>query len=343
MLILNKREFLARRLRDAGLLRFLERFATRPGLLVLTYHRIGDPASSPWYGPIYSASPESFRAQVRLLRDRYQLIGLADLERSAADGDLRFERPTILITFDDGYRDNVELALPILLEEGIPAAFFLATGFLGRSRPPWWDRVAFALKRTERSTIELQWPEPLTIDIEKVGRDRAIAAVIGAYLRADCPDDPAILDHLDDRVGVIGTALGSARDLFMTWDDARRLAEAGLGIGSHSVDHPRLARLSEAEQRTELVESRRRLEAELGRPIASVAYPYGGPESSDATTRRLASEAGYRLAFAWNQGVNRPGMADPLGLCRIGVGAADTPGLLRARTALMLAFGGSPL
>src|SRR5690348_13155354 len=104
MLIRNKRDLLARGLRGAGLLRLLERVARRPGLVVLAYHRIGEPSTSPFYGPIYSAGPGDFRAQVAHLRDHFRLIGLDEAVALADDG-FRVAEPTALITFDDGYRD----------------------------------------------------------------------------------------------------------------------------------------------------------------------------------------------------------------------------------------------
>jgi peptidoglycan/xylan/chitin deacetylase (PgdA/CDA1 family) len=342
MLIRNKRDFLARRLRDAGALRLLERVARRPGLLVLVYHRIGEPATSPFYGPIYSATPGDFGAQVAYLRDHFRLIGL-DEALLLADHGFRVVEPTALITFDDGYRDNFDLALPILADLGAPAAFFLTTGFVGGGRLPWWDHVAYVLKRTAEPRLRLDLPEPLDLDVERLGRHAVMTAVIAAYLRADRAEDPRLVAHLDERAGVDVAAADPGRDLFLTWDQARALAAAGMGIGAHTRHHPNLARLPEAEQRAELAESKQALERELGREVAALAYPFGVAGASDATTRRLAREAGYRLAFSLEPRVNRPGVTDPLDVRRINVGAADSPALFRARLALATAFGSSPL
>jgi peptidoglycan/xylan/chitin deacetylase (PgdA/CDA1 family) len=129
----------------------------------------------------------------------------------------------------------------------------------------------------------------------------------------------------------------------MTWDQARALVAAGMSVGSHGVTHRALSRLPEDEQRAELVDSKRLLESEVGREVSALAYPYGWPGAYDATTGRLARDAGYRAAFTAHEGVNLPGPTDPFALRRLGVGFADSPGLHRARWALHGAVGRSVL
>ena len=87
--------------------------------------------------------------------------------------------------------------------------------------------------------------------------------------------------------------------------------------------------------------SKRILESRLGCAVTAIAYPYGWPGSYTAQTKALAAEAGYRLAFAAREGVNRPESLDPYEIRRLGVGSADSLALLRARTALHAAFGNS--
>ena len=186
-------------------------------------------------------------------------------------------------------------------------------------------------------------PEPLDLDLRRLGRHRALMAVITAYLRADRPEDPRLVAHLDERAGVDVAAGDPGRDLFLTWDHARRLVAAGMGVGAHTHNHPRLARLPEAEQRAELAGSREVLERELGRAVTALAYPFGDAAAFDATTARLAREAGYRVAFSLGPRSNRPGATDPFDVGRINVAAAESPALFRARLALTTAFGASPL
>ena len=149
----NKCAILAQAGTFLGLIRLLERIAAqRPVLVVLTYHRIAIPGmhSNPFYDPVISATPEAFEAQMRFLSTRFHILGLETLLDIAADKGMNGgisatgKKPLALITFDDGYRDNCETALPILRKLGVLATFFIATGFLSALLLPWWDHVACA-------------------------------------------------------------------------------------------------------------------------------------------------------------------------------------------------------
>ena len=154
----NKREFLARAFGRLGLLGLLEQTIARrrPGLVVLTYHRIAEPGINLFYDPVISATPESFRAQVEWLHNRVRLITLDELIDQVESGS-PWGEPVMLLTFDDGYRDNFDLAVPILRERQVPATFFIPSAFLESPRLPWWDHVAYVIKQThvQRFIVEV--------------------------------------------------------------------------------------------------------------------------------------------------------------------------------------------
>lgn len=337
----NKREYLARLFGRIGLVRMMEHLgASRPGLVVLTYHRIAVPGADPFYDPVISATPGSFRAQVEWLARGLRVLALDEaIERITSPGPWR--EPAVLVTFDDGYRDNFDIAAPILRERGIPATFFLPTGFFEEPRLPWWDRVACILKqsRVNRLTLPLR-PDgdapPLTIDLTEISRPAAIRMVIDAFLDGRIADDSWFLTMMAERAEVVLDPSTAARALFADWDQVRRLTgpETGLSVGSHGHSHRRLAGLDDDAQRDELAGSRRILEDRLGRPVEALAYPYGWPGTFDERTRSLAAEAGYRVAFASFEGINHRDSTDPFAVHRLGVGSGDSAGLLRARVAL---------
>jgi peptidoglycan/xylan/chitin deacetylase (PgdA/CDA1 family) len=344
ILIPNKREFLARRMRDTGVLRLIERAARRPALLVLTYHRIGDPSRQPYYAPIASASADAFAQQIQTLRDTHRVLALDALADLAAR-QFRVDEPTAVVTFDDGYRDNIEVALPILRSHGVPATFFLPTRFLQAPMLPWWDHVAYVINHCRMSVLRIDLPVSMAVELDPGAgpQTAAIARVVRACLDHHVEGDPEFRAHLEARAGVTVDEAALGRDLFMTWDQARALVAAGAGmsVGSHAHSHRKLARLPEEEQRFELTESKRILEAELKTEIRALAYPYGWPGAFDETTLRLAREVGYGLAFSSVEGVNRPAATDAFAIARLGVGFADSPVLLRARLALYSALGRS--
>jgi peptidoglycan/xylan/chitin deacetylase (PgdA/CDA1 family) len=343
----NKRAFLARIFGRLGALGLLERLtdAMRPGLVVLTYHRIAEPGGDPFYDPVISATPESFRAQVEWLRRRLRIVSLPELIARIESGS-RWREPAAVVTFDDGYRDNFEVAVPILRECDVPATFFLPTAFLEAPRLPWWDQVAYVLKRTRVKRLLLDHSSPpISIDLERTPRSDAIMTVIRAILDGTIADEPEFLARLaaQAEVAVDDDDDALARALFTSWDQVRQILATApeLTIGAHGHTHRKLAGLDGEAQRIELTESRQILESRLGRAVEAMAYPYGWPGTYTAESKALAARAGYRLAFASREGVNRPESLDRFDIRRFGIGSGDSPALLRARTALHAAFGGS--
>jgi peptidoglycan/xylan/chitin deacetylase (PgdA/CDA1 family) len=348
----HKRELLARLFGRLGILGLLEHLAAaRPGLTVLTYHRIAEPGADAFYDPVISATPESFRAQVDWLGRSVRILTLAEAVERIESG-TPWREPAALVTFDDGYRDNFEAAAPILRDRGVPATFFLPTAFLEAPRLPWWDRVACIIKQTRVNRLELprrppdargNGPPTLAIDLDAMPRSAAIQAIIGAFLDETIADGPWFLEMLAERAEVAVDDEAMARALFTDWDQVRRLIgpETGLSVGSHGHSHQKLAGLDADAQRTELAGSKQVLEDRLGREVAALAYPYGWPGTYTEQTKALAAGAGYRVAFASLEGINRPGSLDPFEVRRLGVGSGDSPTLLRARAALHAALGRS--
>jgi len=254
------------------------------------------------------------------------------------------------LTFDDGYRDNFDVAVPILRERNIPATFFIPTAFLESPRLPWWDHVAYVIKQTQMLRLTLERnpgggsaAPPLVIDLETMPRSMGIMTIVRAFLDDTIADEQWFLEQLSRRAEVDVDHDGLGRALFMTWDQVRALADscAGLTVGSHAHGHQKLAGLDDESQRNELARSKQILEDRLGCQVLALAYPFGWPGTYTASTKAFAAEAGYRLAFTSREGVNRPSALDPYEVSRLGVGSGDSPALLRARTALHAAFGAS--
>src|SRR4051812_39673741 len=162
MTMIGKRELLARSLVATGCEWFLHQIGAWRGLLVLNYHRIGNPVGSSWDHDLWSASAEEFEWQVRYLQRHFDLIGPDDLEQARQDPRGR----RVMISFDDGYRDNYELAYPVLRALDAPAVFFLATQFLDQQALSWWDEIAWMIRTTTREYLDGPgWlADPILID-----------------------------------------------------------------------------------------------------------------------------------------------------------------------------------
>jgi peptidoglycan/xylan/chitin deacetylase (PgdA/CDA1 family) len=347
----RKREFAAKVLQHVGVLAALECATAvwNPALTVLTYHRIADPETNAFYDPVISATPDLFRTQMHWLGKHTCIISLADLIERAQKGRLWHE-PTVLVTFDDGYRDNFEVAVPILAEYGVPATFFIPTAFLEQPQLPWWDYVAYVIKQTKvpRFTLERNRDgrvAPLEINVKAMSRTTAIMTIIRAFLDQTVDDEHRFLEQLLARAEVTVDTESLGRSLFMSWDQARQLSALGTGftIGSHAHSHRNLGQLDDDSQRFELTESKQILETRIGHEVKALAYPYGWLGTYTKNTKATAAEAGYHFAFTSRKGVSQAGAFDPLEISRLGVGSGDAIVLLRARMNLHAAFGNSVL
>ena len=347
--ISNKREHIAQTLGQLGVLGLLERVAAlrQPALLVLTYHRIAERDKDRFYAPVISATPQSFRSQVKWLHNQMHILTLLELDNQIQAGGT-WKEPVALVTFDDGYRDNFEVAVPILKDLKIPATFFITTGFLESPRLPWWDHIAYIVKETPRHRLELKrGPSDIhpaiVIELDGISRDDAVMPIIRAILDERITDLPWFLEHLRMKAEVTIEVESLGRALFMSWEQVRHIADCNdrLAIGSHGHSHHSLADLDMQSQQRELVVSKRILEERLGREVPAIAYPFGWTGTYTQATKMLVQKAGYRVAFASQAGVNYANRLDPFEINRLGVGSGDSATLLRARAALFSTFGRS--
>jgi peptidoglycan/xylan/chitin deacetylase (PgdA/CDA1 family) len=336
----SKRDRLAHQLDQSGALRFLEGIALRRGLLVVNYHRIGNCENNQFDDGVFSASAEVFEAQVVYLRKHFRLLTLPELLESSRTG-FQFPEPCALITFDDGYRDNFDLAFPILRKHNTSAVFFVPTDYIENPHLPWWDHIAYVVKTTKCRTLALPTDPPVTIDLTATSRKDAIFQILRAFKTANKANEAGFLAQLEEtaQVQVDRTTLG--RELFMSWNDLRQMVAAGMSIGSHTHTHQILAQLSEPQQRHELKLSKEILQDRLQQPVDSISYPVGGLDKFTATTKKLCKESGYQAGFSFYGGVNRPGQTDSLDIKRIGIDYTEPPGLTRTRIVLTAALGKS--
>jgi peptidoglycan/xylan/chitin deacetylase (PgdA/CDA1 family) len=270
-------------------------------LTVLAYHRVTDINSRDFcgYKPNVSASPEEFERQVAYICRHCSPIAIGDLEGWLDRGDRLPDRP-VLVTFDDGYADNGDVAWPILRSKHVPAVVFLATGHIGTGRAFLWDLVALAMERTRKSIAEL----PLLGETAlSTSREREFATTL--WVEQSKALQPvqrwlalrALIDCLD--VSVDESAFGQ---LYLSWDDVRRLASEGLDFGGHTLTHPILTRSSYLDARHEIEGSRNKIASILGCAPCAFAYPNGSAKDFNPEHEKLVRDAGYAMAFSLKPG-----------------------------------------
>jgi peptidoglycan/xylan/chitin deacetylase (PgdA/CDA1 family) len=306
-----------------------------PRGVILMYHRIAEEPFDPWN---LCVSPGNFTEQLEVLRSSgLRVMHLRELAGSLASGKL--PKRSVVLTFDDGYLDNLENGRPLLERYGIPATTFIASGYLSSTGEFWWDAMERVLltagKLPEKFEVEIDgerrswelnddaaWTDK---DAERyrdwrpytqahTARQRLYQELRELVLRASPTDRARVIAELLEWAGVPATARPKRR--ILDEEGLRRLAAGDLiDIGGHSISHPELANLSVSEQDHELRTSKARLERILGREVTALAYPHG---SCNADTKRLAREAGYAFACGTQRrSVQRD--ADRYELPRIGV------------------------
>ncbi|MBI5478319.1 MAG: polysaccharide deacetylase family protein [Deltaproteobacteria bacterium] len=269
------------------------RVSRRAAWLARCYHRV-TPTVSGW-DPALTVSADTFRRQLRALAEDYDLVTCGQLQRALAAGE---RRRLCAVSFDDGYADNLEVALPILQEASAPWTIFVATDPVDRGVALWFERLAVLLRR------HLGCPDFARVCAEHAPLRALPALVAGAATPREAvrlavaalKDLPTHVREETEAwlVAEYGPPEAAALPRFLDWDGVRRLDAAGAEIGGHTLSHPILPRTKAARAREEIAEGRARLEAALGHAVAGFAYPNG---DHDSVAVRLVREAGFSWAF----------------------------------------------
>lgn len=281
-------------------------------LSVLIFHRV-HAAADPLFPD--EADAVRFAAVCDWLRACCCVLPLDEAVRRLREGSL--PAGAAAITFDDGYADNHAVALPILQAHGLPATFFIATGYLDGGRM-WNDTVIEAVRLSPLPAVESgelaglpglpAGPLPLG---DVAARRAAIATVIGALKYRPPAERSELAARFAERC-----AVRLPDDLMMSGGQVRALRAAGMQIGAHTVTHPILARLAPAAARREIADSRDQLEALLGERIGLFAYPNGRPGTDYLPEQvALVRDLGFDAAVSTAWGAARSG-GDPFQIPR---------------------------
>lgn len=285
-------------------LRFAHKFSGQAAV-VLRYHSIQDRPeqydNTIGCDSIHATSV--FERHVELIARRFNAVSLDDIS-CFLRGEKSLPPRAVAISFDDGYKDNLRFAAPILNRFGIPGTFYLLVDSVDRSRAPWYCVLRHAFATAGNS----KWKDPATAVIHELkdARSRHVAvsgasdicAKLGSTLRER---------WIEDAVRSLDPApFPNESDLMMSWDDARSLAKSGHIIGSHTMTHPNVAHVSAADARFELTESKLKLEKELGQPVKHFSYPHPAlsPQWNEATLK-ITDELGYTTAVVTTSGAVR--------------------------------------
>jgi peptidoglycan/xylan/chitin deacetylase (PgdA/CDA1 family) len=288
------------RIVDSAVLRVLGSVVSPGGALgrlsILIYHRVHGMSDPLLPGEVDAAA---FSTQMALLAEHFRVLQLEEAVERLARGQL----PTraVSVTFDDGYADNHDVAMPILRRFGIPATFFIATGFLDGGRM-WNDTVIEAIRQANDPALDLSGLGLGTFPVASISERRIAIHSILNSIKHKFPSER------DEIVGAIAAQVGAPMPstLMMTRDQVRALRAAGMGIGGHTVNHPILTRIVAPAAEHEIADGKAELEAIIGEPVGLFAYPNGKPTVDfGAEHVALTKKLGFRAAVTTSWGAAR--------------------------------------
>jgi peptidoglycan/xylan/chitin deacetylase (PgdA/CDA1 family) len=256
-------------------------------------------------------TPEFLRAMLAHLRARdIDIVTIDEMHQRLVRRD--FSRRFACFTFDDGYRDNRDFALPVMREFDAPLTVYVASDFAEGCGRLWWVALEMVIAKAESIEAEIGGVavrlDAGTVDAKQAAFDR-----LHDWMRA-LPGEHDIrreITALCVRHGVDENAI--CRDLCLSWDELKPFADDSLiTIGAHTITHCNLAKQAEAVATHEMAASRARIETALQRPVVHLAYPYGDRIAAGQREFALAQAAGFKTAVTTRPGMIFPGSAGHL-------------------------------
>jgi peptidoglycan/xylan/chitin deacetylase (PgdA/CDA1 family) len=322
----NKRKIVANALTLSGILSF-SRLVSGPRLVIFNFHRILGQAQTThaFDDTLYESDEVTFRNELRWMKAQADPISEDDLI-SFILKKTPLPKRSFLVTFDDGYRDNYERALPILEELKIPSIFFIPTHSINERELGWWDQVYWVLKNTKKSEFSFRNE---TFNLRQPIHD--LAKVINDKIKTlDASETESFIKDLQTVCEVQPPSYETSDAQLMSWEQILSAQQRGVAIGSHTHTHRVLSCLDFESQKTELQTSKKILETRLGKRVRSIAYPVGGHGHFTEETMDLAEECGYDVGFSYMNGVNRIDAIDRFNLQRVSnqMGASTYSGVI---------------
>jgi peptidoglycan/xylan/chitin deacetylase (PgdA/CDA1 family) len=270
------------------------------------YHRIAEGVDDPFR---LCVSPARFASHLDEIIRYGEPSTLSELHHPSS-------KPRIVVTFDDGYADNLINAVPIAEAKGVPITCFVTSGVLGSQTGFWWDRLGALLRSRPLAISHITLPAGEGVVRVGLGSSRRknLRSVRQYLLPLPVTEIHRILDTTAEQWGISAAPPPDARPL--TLSEFNTLASSGVvTIGDHTIDHVQLRGLEPAEQTRMMASSKQTLESLSGRSVSHFAYPFGGTDAFDDHTVEAVRAVGFDTACTTISG-DASSTSDPLRLPR---------------------------
>lgn len=301
----------------SGISRVGRQIGDKNGAYILYGHRVADNDD----GYLEGLRPDYFEAQLRYLTRHYQVIPLGTLIEALASNTPVPER-SVVLTFDDGFRDNYEIAFPLLQKFGVPATVFVVTDSLSDGALPWAQQIGVMLQNTNAKTLNLpvfsQTAFELGTEMQRKQAFHRLLKHIGP-LRKDSRE--GVLGQLKEQLNVTPPI-----DQMMTWDQAREMQAAGHEIGAHTCSHALMGQIPADEAEAELTGCKAALKREMDLDNPSFCFPGG---SLNTALLQRVEALGFTGCFIPGQNVriNQKDKVTAFSMSRIGLPEAPSVNL----------------
>jgi peptidoglycan/xylan/chitin deacetylase (PgdA/CDA1 family) len=274
---------------------------------ILTLHHVRPPRPDRFQpNRLLEVTPRFLTRVVRTLRrSGFDFLSLDEMHHRMTERD--FSRRFVCLTFDDGYRDTLQWAYPILKDAEVPFAVYVPTSFPDRLGELWWLALEAVIARNDRIGLAIDGRDR-KFDCRTVAEKRALYDELYWWLRSRSTEaelrevvrNLAAFYHVD--------IAAFCNELCMSWSELAELAADPLvTIGAHTVTHPMLAKLTRDAVRSEMDLSRSVIEAALALRPQHLSYPFGDRTSAAAREFEIAAELGFKTAVTTRPGVLFPG------------------------------------
>ncbi len=301
----------------SGFMSLCRNISSRDTVSILRYHAITNPEDNFYASPSICLSESIFEHQIQYLSRHYNVIDLDQVSDSLRQGK-KFPPRSVVLTFDDGYRDNFR-AYRILKKYGVTGTFYVAAGCLGDGEPLWLFEVIYLIEHTNKTSLnintgEREWGFQWTNRTERWQAIRKITALIKSN---ELKTREAIRTRLRAEMSDVTDIDEKAKMVMLSWDQAREMHNNGMTIASHTMTHINLPNASLQDAKDEIVQCKQVLESQLGAEVRHFSYPNGGNYSYyNPEIKKLVMDAGYITSTTSNNGIVR-GDADLFELKRI--------------------------
>jgi len=271
---------------------------TKTKVRVLCYHRINK------YGDWFGIDTDIFDQQVKYLSKNFNFITIRDFLK-ILNNEIYIEK-ALLLTFDDGYKDNYTDAFPILKKYSAPAIIFLTTDFIDGKMWMWQDIYRFIVNTVQKKNANITIDGiNLSFDFSsyegKMKARRNIDFHCNKMIRSE---RLSFLHLLANNLQLTIPNLPTEEYAPLSWTQVRELAKGGIDFGAHSQSHERLSKLNVNDCYNEIIRSKKKIEMELNKEINAFSYPNGLKEDFTDEIKKMVSKSGFSCAFTMIEGMN---------------------------------------